>query len=202
MSGWVAVLVLIVLALGGLWLLRVRGAMLQIAAAMIMFGAIGYAVQGHPFLRGSPRSASTAAAPIPLTPLRHAFYGEFTPAEHWLIISESFARRGATQDAAGILRSAVREHPNDSELWVGLGNALVDHAGVMTPAAELAYVRAAELAPGYPGPVFFMGLALARSGDGARAVAMWRSILADAPADASWRPIVEDAIAALQPERS
>jgi cytochrome c-type biogenesis protein CcmH len=202
MSGWVAVLVLIVLALGGLWLLRVRGAMLQIAAAMIMFGAIGYAVQGHPSLRGSPRSASTAAAPIPLTPLRHAFYGEFTPAEHWLIISESFARRGATQDAAGILRSAVREHPNDSELWVGLGNALVDHAGVMTPAAELAYVRAAELAPGYPGPVFFMGLALARSGDGARAVAMWRSILADAPADASWRPIVEDAIAALQPERS
>jgi cytochrome c-type biogenesis protein CcmH/NrfG len=30
-------------------------------------------------------------------------------------------------------------------------------------------------------------------------VALWRSILADAPPDASWRPIVEDAIAALQP---
>jgi cytochrome c-type biogenesis protein CcmH len=201
MSGWLAVLILIALALGALWLLRVRGAMLQIAAAAIMFGAIGYAVQGHPALRGSPGSASSVAAPIPLTPLRHAFYGEFTPAEHWLIISESLARRGATQDAAGILRSAVREHPNDSELWVGLGNALVDHAGVMTPAAELAYTRAAELAPGYPGPVFFMGLALARSGDGGRALAMWRSILADAPADASWRPVVEDAIAALQPNR-
>jgi cytochrome c-type biogenesis protein CcmH len=186
------------LALAGLWLTRVRGAMLKFAAAAIRFGAIGYAVQGYPALRGSPRSASAVAAPVPLTPLRRAFYGEFTPAEHWLIISESFTRRGATRDAAGILRSAVREHPNDSELWVGLGNALVDHAGVMTPAAELAYTRAAELAPGYPGPLFFMGLALARSGDGARAIGMWRSILANAPADASWRPVVEDAIAALQ----
>lgn len=198
MSGWLAVLVLIALVLGAMWLLRVRGAMLQLTAAAIMFGAIGYAVQGHPGLNGSPSDASSAAAPIPLTSLRHAFYGEFTPGEHWLIISESFARRGATQDAAGVLRAAVREHPNDSELWVGLGNALVDHAGVMTPAAELAYSRAAELAPGYPAPVFFMGLALARSGDGASAVALWRSILANAPANASWRPVVEDAIAALQ----
>jgi cytochrome c-type biogenesis protein CcmH len=198
-SGWLAAVVLIALALGALWLLGLRGAMLQLAGAAVLFGAAGYAVQGHPGVPGSPRQANSRAAPIPLTPLRHAFYGQFTPSEHWLVISESFARRGSTQDAAGVLRSAVREHPRDPELWVGLGNALVDHAGVMTPAAELAFTRAAELSPGHPAPLFFMGLALARSGDGAGAVALWRSILADAPPDASWRPIVEDAIAALQP---
>jgi cytochrome c-type biogenesis protein CcmH len=198
-SGWLAAVVLIALALGALWLLGLRGAMLQLAGAAVLFGAAGYAVQGHPGVPGSPRQANSRAAPIPLTPLRHAFYGQFTPSEHWLVISESFARRGSTQVAAGVLRSAVREHPRDPELWVGLGNALVDHAGVMTPAAELAFTRAAELSPGHPAPLFFMGLALARSGDGAGAVALWRSILADAPANASWRPIVEDAIAALQP---
>jgi cytochrome c-type biogenesis protein CcmH len=198
-SGWLAAVVLIALALGALWLLGLRGAMLQLAGAAVLFGAAGYAVQGHPGVPGSPRQANSRAAPIPLTPLRHAFYGQFTPSEHWLVISESFARRGSTQDAAGVLRSAVREHPRDPQLWVGLGNALVDHAGVMTPAAELAFTRAAELSPGHPAPLFFMGLALARSGDGAGAVALWRSILADAPANASWRPIVEDAIAALQP---
>jgi len=186
MSGWLAALILIGLSLAALWLLRVRGAMLQLAGAALMFGAIGYAFQGHPALHGSPRNAGVLND-------RGIDFGE-----HWLIISESFARRDATEDAAGVLRSAVREHPNDSELWVGLGNALVDHAGIMTPAAELAYSRAAELAPGYPGPLFFMGLALARSGDGAGAIAIWRSILADAPADASWRPVVEDAIAALE----
>ena len=30
------------------------------------------------------------------------------------------------EDAAGVLQSAVREHPDDPALWVGLGNALVD----------------------------------------------------------------------------
>ena len=112
-------------------------------------------------------------------------------------MSDSMARKGKTADAAGLLRSAVREHPNDPALWVGLGNALVDHSGMLTPAAELAYRRAAELAPGHPAAPFFFGLALARSGDRAGAVAQWRRILADAPADASWRPLVEDAVAAL-----
>ena len=41
--------------------------------------------------------------------------------------------------------------------------------------------------------------ALARSGDSRDAVTLWRSILAEAPADASWRPFVEDAIRALEP---
>lgn len=198
MSGWLAVLIILVVGLGALWLLRVRGAMLQLAAAAMMFGTIGYAIQGQPELGGSPRNAKSVAPPIPLTSLRHAFYGQFTPVEHWLVISESLAREGSTQDAVGILNSAVREHPNDAELWVGLGNALVDHAGTITPAAELAFARAADLSPGYPGPTFFMGLALARSGDGASAVALWRSILAAAPANASWRPVVEDAIAAIE----
>jgi cytochrome c-type biogenesis protein CcmH len=197
MIGWLIVLLLVALALGALWLLRVRGAMLQLAGAALLFGTAGYALQGRPALPASPRAASSRAAPIPLTEIRHAFYGQFTADEHWLVISESFVRRNNTQDAVGVLRSAVREHPGDPELWVGLGNALVDHAGVMTPAAELAYTRAIELSPGYPGPLFALGLALARSGDGAQAVAIWKSILADAPADASWRPLVEDAIATL-----
>ena len=32
-------------------------------------------------------------------------------------------------------------------------------------------------------------------------VALWRQILAKAPADASWRPFVEDAVAALEAPR-
>ena len=88
------------------------------------------------------------------------------PTEHWLVISESLARRGKTQDAAGVLQSAVREHPGDPALWIGLGNALADHAGTLTPASDLAYRRAIELSPDYPAPRFFYGLALARSGDG------------------------------------
>lgn len=198
MIGWAALLLLMGFSLALLWLLRVRGAMLQLAGAALLFGAAGYATFGSPGLASSTRSAEQRRPPIPLTQLRHAFYGNFGPTEHWLIISESLASRGKTQEAAGVLQSAVREHPGDPSLWVGLGNALADHANTLTPASELAFKRAAELAPGHPAPRFFFGLALARSGDPKDAIALWRQILAEAPADASWRPVVEDAIAALE----
>jgi cytochrome c-type biogenesis protein CcmH len=78
---------------------------------------------------------------------------------------------------------------------------LVDHAHGLTPPAEFAYRRAAELAPGHPAAPFFYGLALARSGDRQAAVEIWRRILADAPADASWRPLVEQGVATLSAPR-
>lgn len=199
MSAWLALGALLAGALALLRLFGLRGSILQLAGAALLFGSAGYAVQGSPGLSGSPRSSAERPAPIPLTKLRHAFFGQFGPTEHWLLISESYARRGDTEKAVGVLNSAVREHPGDPTLWVGLGNALADHAGMLTPASELAFRRAAELAPGHPAPRFFLGLALARSGDSRDAVTLWRSILAEAPADASWRPFVEDAIRALEP---
>ncbi len=186
------------LALGALWLLRLRAPMLQLAVAALLLGCAGYAVQGRPGLAGSPRSVRADSVPVPLTAMRHAFFGNFTATEHWLLLSEALARRGNSADTVGALTAATRQHPNDPQLWVGLGNALVDHARGLTPASEFAYRRAAELSPGYPAPPFFFGLALLRSGDRDAALAMWRDVLTKAPADASWRPLVEEAIAAVQ----
>ncbi len=198
MSGWAVLVLVAALALGALWLLRLRAPMLQLAVAALLLGSAGYAMQGRPDLAGSPRSGQAEATPVPLTAMRHAFFGNFTPTEHWLLLSEAMARRGNSADAVGALTAATRQHPTDPQLWVGLGNALVDHARGLTPASEFAYRRAAELSPGYPGPPFFFGLALLRSGDRDAALAMWRELLAKAPADASWRPLVEDAVAAMQ----
>jgi cytochrome c-type biogenesis protein CcmH len=201
MNGWFALLILIAATIGILWLLRVRGAMLQLAGAALLFGSAGYAALGRPGLPSSPRTAEQRGGAIPLTNLRQAFFGRFGPTEHWLLISESLARRGKTQEAAGVLQSAVREHPGDPVRWIGLGNALSDHSRMLTPASELAFRRAIELAPDHPAPRFFYGLALARSGDSKDALILWRQILAEAPADASWRPVVEDAIAAISGPR-
>ena len=198
MSGWVILAALVALGLGAFRLLGVRGPMLQLGAAALLVGAAGYAIQGRPSLDGSPRATAALRQGLPLTGARNAFFGEFTRTGHWLLMSDSLARKGRTGDAAGLLRSAVREHPNDPVLWVGFGNALVDHSRMLTPAAQLAYERAMELAPGHPAAPFFFGVALARSGDRAGAIAIWRRVLAEAPADASWRPLVEDAIAALE----
>lgn len=198
MMGWLALAACLGGALVALRMLGLRGAMLRLAAAALFVGAAGYALQGRPALPGSPRKAGASSQAIPLGNARRAFFGELGGSSHWLMLSDSMAVRGKTADAAGILRSAVREHPGDPVLWIGLGNALVDHVGVLTPAAQLAYERAAALSPGHPAPGFFYGIALARSGDRASAVRMWQQILANAPADAGWRPLVEDAVAALQ----
>ena len=200
MSGWLFLALLVAVSLGALRLLGLRGAMLQLAAATLLFGAAGYALQGRPMLAGSPRVVATKRPPLPLTGARRALMGRFNTADRWITIAEGYASRGDTRSAAGVLGSAVREHPTDGFLWVGYGNALVDHSGSLTPAARLAYARALELMPDHPAPRFFYGLALARSGDRDGALAQWKPILATAPADASWRPLVEGGIATLEPK--
>ena len=195
--GWLILLALIVASAGGLWLLRVRGAGLTASAAALLIGAAGYALQGSPTLLGAPAQGMEARDVFPLTQARHAFFGNFTPAESWLRMSEALSRDGESADAVGILENAVKRYPGDAQLWIGLGNALVDHARGITPAAELAYKRAEQMTPGYPGPPFFHGLALARSGDREGALKLWRRILATSPKDASWRPLVEQGVAAL-----
>lgn len=181
-------------ALGLLWLMKLRGPMLTLAAAAIAFGCAGYALQGSPDLAGQPRLAADRPPPMPLSGARHAMMGQFDYSDTWLNLADALASRGNTEDAARLLQAQVARHPGDYKLWVGLGNALTDHARTITPAARLAYARAAELAPGYPAPKFFLGLAEARSGNPDEAVRLWREALADAPADASWRPMIEDGL--------
>ncbi len=195
--GWGILIVLISVSLGLLWLLGNRGGLLTASAAALLLGASGYALQGSPGLPGAPAQGAEARDIFPLTDARHAFFGNFTPAESWLRISEALARDGKSEDEVGILQNAVRRYPGDPQLWIGLGNALVDHSRGITPPAELAYRRAAEMAPGHPGAPFFYGLALARSGDRQGALAVWQQLLKTAPADAGWRPLVEQGVAAL-----
>ncbi len=195
--GWVILLGLIVISVIVLRLLGVRGATLTASAAALLLGGAGYALQGRPGLPGAPAQNMEGRDVFPLTEARHAFFGNFTPAEPWLRMSEALARDGKSEDAVGILENAARRYPGDPQLWIGLGNALVDEAHGITPPAELAYRRAEEAAPGHPAAPFFYGLALARSGDSAGAVKLWRGILATAPKDATWRPLVEQGVAAL-----
>lgn len=196
--GWLLLVLLIALSLGALWLLKLHGPLLKAVGAALLLGASGYALQGSPGLNGAPALGRGADQSLPLTNARHAFFGNFTSAETWLRMSEALASRGRSADAVNILQNAVRRYPGDAQLWVGLGNALVDHAGGLTPPADLAFQRAAAIAPGYPGPRFFYGLALARSDEPAAALTTWRTLLLDAPADAEWRPLVEQGIALLE----
>ncbi len=166
--GFLILILLIGISLALLWWLGVRGGMLTASAAALLLGASGYALQGRPYERGAPAAGGEAHDDFPLTDARHAFFGNFTPAESWLRISEALARDGKSEEAVGILQNAVSRYPG-----------------------------ASQMAPGHPGAPFFYGLALARSGDRPGALALWQQILKTAPKDAGWRPLVEQGVKAL-----
>ena len=193
---WLAVILLAGAVLGGLRLAGLGGATLQYGGAALLVAVAGYAWQGRPELPG--RSATT-----PTPPAARGDVGELPPgatvdAPRWLAAADRRQRAGDARGAADLLREGLRAHPRDPDLWVGLGNALVIHAdGRMSPAAQLAFQRAAGLAPDHAGPRFFAGLALAQAGKVDEAGRAWRELLANAPADAEWRPLVEQRLAEL-----
>jgi cytochrome c-type biogenesis protein CcmH/NrfG len=206
MTGWLILLVLALAAFAAVWRFgRLDSAGLQLLAAALLLAFAGYSWQGRPGLDGSPRPPpeSQEVADSDFARMRQDMLGRFDTADRWLTIAEGFQRRGDTRGAAGLIRSALREHPDNSILWLGYGNALVVHSGGMiTPAAQLAFERAAGLAPDHPAPRFFFGLALAQSGRLDEADRVWRDLLASAPADAPWRAGVEAQLQQLDEARA
>jgi len=196
--GWLILLVFAAAAFLLLWrLVRPGSAGLQLVGAALLFACAGYAWQGHPNLAGAPKHAAAqeGGAESAFAAMRGDMLGRFDVADTWLTMSESYARAGDTRGAADMLRSAIARHPNNATLWIGYGNALVLHAGgLMTPAAEMAYERAAKLAPGHPAPRFFYGLSLAQGGRLDDAEKVWRDLLASSAPNARWRAMVQQQI--------
>jgi cytochrome c-type biogenesis protein CcmH/NrfG len=204
--GWIAMVVLTLLTGAGLTVF-VRGdkGALQFTAAALLLALAGYAWQGHPGYAGAPKAAP-GRLNLPdseFAKTREDMLGRFDQAAAWLNMADSFQRRGDTRTAVELLQGAVRRSPGNPDLWVGYGNALVIHGGgMMSPAAQLAFQRAATLAPDHPAPRFFYGLALAQSGNYAAAERIWRELVAAAPPDAPYRRIVEQRLQALEQVRA
>jgi cytochrome c-type biogenesis protein CcmH/NrfG len=204
--GWLILLVLGLAAFAAVWRWgRLDRAGLQLLAAALLLAFAGYAWQGRPSLAGSPKPPPERQQ-VPdsaFAQMRQGMLGRFDTADRWLTIAEGFQRRGDTRGGAGLIRAALREHPDNAILWIGYGNALVIHAGgLITPAAQLAFERAEQLAPDHPAPRFFFGLALAQSGRLDEAERIWRALLATAPPDAGWRAGVEAQLEQIEQARA
>jgi cytochrome c-type biogenesis protein CcmH/NrfG len=194
--GWLIIIAMAAALLAALWRFAGFGrAALQLVAAALLLAMAGYAWQGRPGLAGAP-VPPPARRQLPDTAFaetREELLGTFDAASRWLAFADFYHRSGDTYSAAVVIRQGIKAHPRDPDLWVGFGNALVIHAdGMMTPAAQLAFDRAAKLAPDHPGPKFFYGLALAQGGRFDEAEKVWLNLLLHAPADAEWRPMVEE----------
>lgn len=171
------------------FVLRVERSNWTLLAAVLVFGLAGYAWQGSPDQPASPKPPTIQAngSGEAIVAARRSLFDTGQPPADYLILSDAFARRGDYETAAGILKGRLDNNPFHGEGWLALGNALVEHAGGnVTPAAAEAYARAEDAIPGHPGPSFFLGAALLRSGDLRGARDVWQRLLDASPPDAPW----------------
>lgn len=158
----------------------------ELTAAAVLLGLAGYAWQGSPGLAGQPKTASTAVAggqfDEQLAERRRGMAERYGKAGQWLMVSDGLGRQGKTKEAANVLLAGLKQSPDDPNLWLGLGNALIAHAGgVVSPSADFAYRRAMALDPDAPAPPYFYGLALVRAGQLQAARELWAPLAASAP---------------------
>ena len=204
--GWVLMAGFALLAGAGLfWFVRRDKGAMQFLGAALLLALAGYSWQGHPFMAGSPK-APPEHQQLPdndFQALHPDLLGRFDNAWALTNMADGYQRRGDTEGAAELLQAAVGRHPQDADLWVAYGYALVVHGGnMMNPAAQLAFQRAAAIAPNHPGPRFFYGLALAQGGNYDEAERIWRELLPTLPADSQFRAITEQRLQAIAQARA
>ena len=84
--------------------------------------------------------------------------GNFGDARAWLVLADSAEPPGQVRHRRHCAQPGLETYPDDADLWVALGNALVGHSnGLLTPASQFAYQKAATLAPDHPGTAVLPG---------------------------------------------
>ncbi|WP_432814442.1 tetratricopeptide repeat protein [Sphingorhabdus sp.] len=202
MNGWIVLGLLSVLSLLVLtWFVRSSKGLWQIAAAAVLLGMTGYALQGRPSAPSSP-AKSLAANEIGATQLidiRADMDQSFGGAKRWLVTADSFAKQGDYASAASYIQSGLRSDPKNSDLWSALGlQLMLASEGQMSPPAQLAFDKARAIRPNNPAPYYFAGLARIISGDLNGGVFLWEKTLSLATPNAKWKVSIETQIQAAK----
>lgn len=165
-----------------------------------------YLPLGAPNLAGQPLQARLQAAPaqqnLPELIARIEDHLARQPEDGrgWEVLAPVYMRLERFQDAARAWKNAVRLLGSTVEREAALGEAIVGaEGGIVTAEARQAFERALAAEPGAPKPRFFLALAKQQQGDVAAAIEDWRNLLAEAPADAPWRGVVEQVVAQARP---
>jgi cytochrome c-type biogenesis protein CcmH len=118
-----------------------------------------------------------------------------TDARGWTVLAPVLERLGRYDDAVRAWRNAITYGGDSSERRADLGEALVGAAnGVVTGEAKAEFERSVAMNPGEVKASYFLGLAAEQDGRTGDAASIWKAMLAKAPADAPWRPLVQAAL--------
>jgi cytochrome c-type biogenesis protein CcmH len=119
-----------------------------------------------------------------------------TDGRGWNVLAPVLAKLGRYDDAVRAFRNSITYNGDSSARRADLGEALAGAAGgVVTSEAKAEFERAVALNADEAKANYFLGVAAEQDGRSADASSIWRAMLAKAPPDAPWRPLVQAALA-------
>lgn len=118
-----------------------------------------------------------------------------TDGRGWNVLAPVLERLGRFDDAVRAYRNSITYNGESPERRSDLGEAISAAAGgVVTAEAKTEFEWAHALNADDPKANYFLGLAAEQDGRKDDAATIWRALLAKAPADAPWRPLVQSSL--------
>ena len=118
-----------------------------------------------------------------------------TDGRGWSVLAPVLSRLGRYDDAVRAWRNVITLSGDSSERRADLGEAMMAAAGgVVTGEAKAEFERAVAMNADEIKASYFLGLAAEQDGRKDAAASIWKAMLAKAPDDASWRPLVQEAL--------
>jgi len=116
-------------------------------------------------------------------------------ARGYAVLAPVYLQLGRFEDAVNARRKVLALSGESADRQADLGEALMAAAnGIVTAEAKSAFERALALDAKDFKARFFVGMAAEQDGDTAKAAAIWRAMLNDAPPDAPWIATVRQAL--------
>jgi cytochrome c-type biogenesis protein CcmH len=175
------------------------------ALVILIVGPLGfYAALGSPNIPGEPALARVS------TPQGHESIASLVSQVEshlarnpndgagWEVLAPVYARLGRLDDAVAARKKALSLNGASAAREADLGEAETAAAnGVVTAEAKAAFERAVARDAHEAKARYYLGLAAEQDGKSDDAAAIWRSLLAEAPAGAPWVGFVRDALGRL-----
>ncbi len=182
-----------------------RFAGLAVAGAIPVMAIGAYLALGTPSLPGRPHgsvapSVEMEKAPIDdlIAKVEARLKANPEDGQGWEVIAPVYFRMQRFDEAAAAFANAARLLGETSQRLAGFAEATVmANGGEVTDEARATYEKLAVLQPDRVEPKFWLALAKEQRGQTADAIAAYKALLASAPADAPWRPLVEERMAGL-----
>jgi cytochrome c-type biogenesis protein CcmH len=119
-------------------------------------------------------------------------------AQGWMVLVPAYRAMGRFEDGAQAIATIMRLTNVDADKLADYAELLTFANGELVSAeAARALEEALKLTPGHPKASYYMAVAKKQEGKLDEAKALLEKMLAGAPADAGWKPMVEQELASL-----